>query len=81
MNVAVTLVLNNGREIEYEREVETNAIDLAREFVLLNDVIDREGEPFFKPDKDIAVRRSDISYFKIAELEEEALEGKAVYSK
>lgn len=80
MNVAVTLVLNNGREIEYDKEVQSNTIDLARDFILLQDIIGNKDEPFLKPDKDIAVRRSDISYFKVAELEEEELEGKAITS-
>lgn len=71
MKVAVRLVLNNGIEIEYEKEVSVTSLELARDFILLQDIGGNESEPFLKPDKDIAVRRSDISYFVVAEVIEE----------
>ncbi|PEM65304.1 hypothetical protein CN613_25510 [Bacillus pseudomycoides] len=77
---SVTLVMNNGREIEYiHLGTEMTDVSIIRDDVqkvLLWDV-----EPMLAVDKDISVRKEHVSYFKVAELEdeEEELEGKARY--
>ncbi|NRQ71986.1 hypothetical protein HQK17_28105 [Bacillus cereus] len=79
MLVSVTLGLTSGLEIEYDKTIDTNTIDLARDYIQLELEV---KEDWLKLDNDAAVRRSEVVYFKVAELkeEEEDLEGKAITS-
>ncbi|MEC3420518.1 hypothetical protein P4159_05630 [Bacillus thuringiensis] len=79
MEYLVTLHLKSGLEIEYIQtlEIKNASLDTARKFVehelALSDI-------WMKLDDDATVKRTEVDYFKIKELEEveEELEGKAV---
>ncbi len=79
MEYTVTLHLKSGLEIDYIQKIEIPnvSLDTARSFIqnelMLKDV-------WMKLDDDVSVKRSEVDYFKLKEVEEEEFEGKAITS-
>ncbi|MDF9638828.1 MULTISPECIES: hypothetical protein [Bacillus cereus group] len=80
MEYSVTLHLKSGLEIEYiqKLEIPNVSLDTARSFMQHELCLQDE---WMKLDDDASVKRSEVAYFKIKELdEEEEYEGKAITS-